>query len=58
MARMALKERREELIAAAIRVVTREGVARTTTRSIVREAGMTLGVFHYCFAHAKTFSKR
>ncbi|MER5511735.1 TetR/AcrR family transcriptional regulator [Streptomyces sp. NPDC002766] len=49
MARMALKERREELIAAAMKVVTREGVARTTTRSIVREAGMTLGVFHYCF---------
>ncbi len=49
MARMALKERREELIAAAIRVVTREGVAKATTRSIVREAGMTLGVFHYCF---------
>ncbi|WP_327726241.1 TetR/AcrR family transcriptional regulator [Streptomyces sp. NBC_00487] len=49
MARMALRERREELIAAAIRVVTREGVAKTTTRSIVREAGMTLGVFHYCF---------
>jgi len=49
MARMALKDRREELIAAAMRVVTREGVARTTTRSIVREADMTLGAFPYCF---------
>ncbi|WP_460072691.1 TetR/AcrR family transcriptional regulator [Streptomyces sp. YKOK-I1] len=49
MARMTLRERREELIAAAMRVATREGVAKATTRSIVREAGMPLGVFHYCF---------
>jgi AcrR family transcriptional regulator len=49
MARMALKDRREELIAAAMKVMGREGVAKTTTRAIVQEAGMTLGVFHYCF---------
>jgi hypothetical protein len=46
MARMAMKDRREELIVAAIRVMTRDGVVRTTTRAVVSEAGMTLGVFH------------
>ncbi|MEU5264688.1 TetR/AcrR family transcriptional regulator [Amycolatopsis sp. NPDC021455] len=46
---MALKDRREELIAAALRVMVRDGVAKATTRAIVSEAGMTLGVFHYCF---------
>jgi AcrR family transcriptional regulator len=46
---MSAKERREELIEAAIRVMVREGVTKATTRAIVAEAGMTLGVFHYCF---------
>jgi AcrR family transcriptional regulator len=49
MARIAAKDRREALIAAAIRVMVREGVAKTTTRKIVEEAGMNLGAFHYCF---------
>jgi len=49
MSRMAAKDRREALIAAAIRVMVRDGVAKTTTRAIVNEAGMALGVFHYCF---------
>ncbi|WP_318218972.1 TetR/AcrR family transcriptional regulator [Streptomyces sp. SCL15-6] len=49
MARMAMKDRREALIAAAIRVMVRDGVTRTTTRAVVNEAGMPLGVFHYCF---------
>jgi AcrR family transcriptional regulator len=47
--RMAAKERREELIEAAIRVMVRDGVAKATTRAIVAEADMSLGVFHYCF---------
>src|SRR6266568_4623341 len=49
MARIAAKDRREALIAAAIRVMVREGVTKTTTRKIVQEAGMNLGAFHYCF---------
>ncbi len=49
MARMSADDRRELLVQAAIRVMTREGVANTTTRLIVAEAGMPLGVFHYCF---------
>lgn len=49
MARMPSAERRRQLIEAAIRVMTRDGVARTTTRSISAEAGVSLSVFHYCF---------
>jgi AcrR family transcriptional regulator len=49
MSRMAAKDRREALIAAAIRVMVRDGVTKATTRAIVSEAGMPLGVFHYCF---------
>ncbi|KFG03765.1 TetR/AcrR family transcriptional regulator [Streptomyces scabiei] len=50
MARMAAKDRREELIAAAFRVMVRDGVTKATTRAIVNEAKMPLGVFHYCFS--------
>jgi len=50
--RMPAEERRDRLIAAAIRVMTRDGVARATTRAIAQEAGMPLGVFHYAF-HSK-----
>jgi AcrR family transcriptional regulator len=46
---MAMKDRREALIAAAVRVMVREGVTKTTTRAVVNEADMPLGVFHYCF---------
>lgn len=49
MARMSAGDRREQLVAAAIRVMTREGVAKATTRAIAAEAGMPLGVFHYAF---------
>ncbi|MFD4137610.1 MULTISPECIES: TetR/AcrR family transcriptional regulator [unclassified Streptomyces] len=49
MARMPSAERRRQLIEAAIRAMTRDGVSRTTTRSIAAEAGVSLSVFHYCF---------
>ncbi|WP_330329193.1 TetR/AcrR family transcriptional regulator [Streptomyces sp. NBC_00536] len=49
MARMPLAERRRQLTEAAIRAMTRDGVSRTTTRSIAAEAGVSLSVFHYCF---------
>jgi AcrR family transcriptional regulator len=52
VARMSAGDRREKLVEAAIRVMTREGVARATTRAIASEAGMPLGVFHYAF-HSK-----
>ena len=49
MARMSAAERRTLLVEAAIAVMARDGVAHTTTRAIVAEAGMQIGVFHYCF---------
>jgi AcrR family transcriptional regulator len=49
VARMSAGDRRELLVEAAIRVMTRDGVARATTRAIAAEAQMPLGVFHYAF---------
>ncbi|MFD3838636.1 TetR/AcrR family transcriptional regulator [Streptomyces sp. NPDC058642] len=49
MARMPSTERRRQLTEAAIRAMARDGVAKTTTRSIAAEAGVSLSVFHYCF---------
>ncbi|MER5451523.1 TetR/AcrR family transcriptional regulator [Streptomyces sp. NPDC002766] len=49
MARRPSAERRRQLTEAAIRAMARDGVARTTTRSIAAEAGVSLSVFHYCF---------
>jgi AcrR family transcriptional regulator len=49
MPRIAVDERRELLVEAAIRVMVRDGVAKATTRSIVAEAGMALAAFHYSF---------
>ncbi|GAA2655502.1 TetR/AcrR family transcriptional regulator [Paractinoplanes durhamensis] len=42
-------QRRDELVAAAIRVIARSGVAKATTRAVVAEADMPLGAFHYIF---------
>jgi len=47
--RMSAAQRRDLLVEAAIRVMTRDGVARATTRAIAQEADMPLGVFHYAF---------
>lgn len=49
MARMSAEDRRVKLVEAAIRVMTRDGVARATTRAIAGEAEMPLGIFHYAF---------
>ncbi|KAA1426557.1 TetR/AcrR family transcriptional regulator [Nocardioides antri] len=49
MARMPLAQRRQQLVDAAIAVLTRDGVPKATTRAIVAEAGTSLSVFHYCF---------
>lgn len=49
MARMPSAERRRQLTEAAIRAMARDGVAKTTTRSIAAEAEVSLSVFHYCF---------
>ncbi len=49
MARMSVEDRRAKLVEAAITVLAREGVPHATTRAIVAEAGMQIGMFHYCF---------
>lgn len=49
MTRIPADERRAQLVDAAIRVMVRDGVGRATTRAVVAEADMPLGVFHYCF---------
>ncbi|HTF51678.1 MAG TPA: TetR family transcriptional regulator [Pseudonocardia sp.] len=49
MARVQAKVRREQLIDAAVRVATRDGVAAATTRAIATEAGASLASVHYCF---------
>jgi len=49
MTRVSADVRRDLLVEAAIRVMVRDGVAKTTTRAIVAEADMALGAFHYCF---------
>lgn len=50
MARMPVHERREQLIDAATRVISREGVAGATTRRIAEQAGAPLASLHYSFA--------
>lgn len=49
MTKMRIAARRQQLIDAAIAVMTREGVQKATTRAIVAEADTSLSVFHYCF---------
>ncbi len=50
MSRIPALERRRALVDAALRVVSRHGIAQATTRAIVAEAGMSLASFHYAFA--------
>lgn len=45
-------ERRRQLVAAALTVMKRDGIAAASTRAICAEAGMPHGAFHYCF-HSK-----
>jgi AcrR family transcriptional regulator len=37
------------LVEAAIKVMKREGVSKTTTRLVAAEVGVPLGILHYCF---------
>lgn len=49
MARVSSHDRRDQLVEAAIRVATREGVAAVTTRTVAAEAGATPGIVHYVY---------
>lgn len=50
MARVSVQLRRRQLVAAAFRVIGRDGFAAVTTRRVCAEAGAPLAAFHYCFA--------
>jgi AcrR family transcriptional regulator len=49
MNRLPMAERREQLVEAAIAVASRDGIDAATVRAVAAEAGVSLGVFHYCF---------
>ena len=58
MTRIPAAERRAALIDAALRVVSRNGLAQATTRAIVAEAGMSLASFHYAFESRDELDRR
>jgi AcrR family transcriptional regulator len=47
--RIAVEDRRAALLAAALRVIGRDGIGRASTRAITAEAGMPTASFHYVF---------
>lgn len=49
-ARLPVADRRSQLVDAALQVATAEGIAATTVRRVAEQAGVALGVVHYCFA--------
>ncbi len=49
MDRLPMVERRAQLIQAALAVASRDGIEAATVRAIAAEAGVSLGVVHYCF---------
>src|SRR3954464_5163201 len=48
--RLPVAERRAQLVGAALAVASAEGIAAATVRRVAEEAGVALGVVHYCFA--------
>lgn len=46
-----LADRRQQLIDATIRVISKDGLASATTRRIAEEAGASLASLHYCFVN-------
>ena len=49
MTRIAVEDRRVQLVDATLRVMSERGVAAATTRAIAAEAKTTLATVHYCF---------
>lgn len=49
LSRISADARRDEFVAAAIKVMAREGLEHATTRRIAEEAGAAQGIFHYVF---------
>ena len=48
--RLRMGERRDLLVTAALTVAERDGLAAVTVREVAREADVSTGVVHYCFA--------
>jgi AcrR family transcriptional regulator len=44
------RERREQVVEAAFRVIARDGLAGTSMRSVAKEAGCTIGLINHWFA--------
>jgi len=49
MARRLVEDRRAALLAAAVTVIARDGIAAASSRAIAREAEIPTGAFHYWF---------
>ncbi len=49
MQRIAIEDRRTALLAAALRVIARDGIGRASTRAVAAEAGMPTASVHYVF---------
>ena len=47
--RMPVAERRDQLVEAALTVAASEGITAATVRRVAEQAGVALGVVHYCF---------
>ncbi|MFE3445153.1 TetR/AcrR family transcriptional regulator [Nocardia sp. NPDC059180] len=50
MAYVKAAQREQEIVAAAVQVLSKVGVAGTTLRAVAAEAGIPLGTLHYVFA--------
>jgi len=46
---MAVEDRRAHLVDAALAVAAQQGIEATTVRRVAEQAGVALGVVHYCF---------
>jgi AcrR family transcriptional regulator len=49
VSKLPVAERRRQIVEAAVVVALREGIDRMTTRRVAHEAGVAVGVLHYCF---------
>ncbi|GAB3558387.1 TetR/AcrR family transcriptional regulator [Spelaeicoccus albus] len=56
--RIPIDDRRAALVAAALRVIARDGVQAASTRAVTAEAGMSLASFHYAFASRDELLRR
>lgn len=49
--RLPVNERRAQLVESALNVAERGGIASVTIRAVAEQAGVSLGVVHYCFGN-------